>query len=309
MTTSDQQLHELYLELAEIQANHGKAAEAADHFALAMYYARRMGNAAKVSACKERIVACHPTHVAAHESSAPLFFAQLLIRYPADEAAQTLSLLRRAGLATSAMKPAPATAPAVEFVAEATPAWMASPPESGPAPASFFGDLGTGSGPSVDWTAPHAARPAAHAAAISSLHLENHHLYDLGAATRPAAGRLVDDYMAKEQLFPPSKSRITEVGFWGSAIHVLGVFAILVGTSAVGFFGYELYPKLSRFDVRGLVHSLMNGKESPARAWARFLRPNEPLLAADAGETAPPPIPAGVPQISMSDSDAPPSMK
>jgi hypothetical protein len=89
--TSDWRLYQLYLEFGEAQDRRGRTGEAADAFALALYYARRMNDSARIHECRQLVLARNPNHVAGQAVSAPLFFAQLLMRYPADEVELALS--------------------------------------------------------------------------------------------------------------------------------------------------------------------------------------------------------------------------
>lgn len=107
--STDQQLFDLYMELAETQHPRGRRNEAADAYALCVYYARRLGNPELAEHCRRLVRECHPHHVIAQEYSAPLFFAQLLMRYPAEDAQETLFMIRKAESA-----PAPAPEPVVE---------------------------------------------------------------------------------------------------------------------------------------------------------------------------------------------------
>jgi hypothetical protein len=93
--TSKEELQSIYFELADFKARAGQLPEAADCYALALYYARRVGNQPLADLCKEQILACHPNHVAVRENNAPLFFAQLLMRYPAEECSAELQRLKR----------------------------------------------------------------------------------------------------------------------------------------------------------------------------------------------------------------------
>lgn len=138
MSGTDPQLYTLYRQLAQIQSRHGRAGEAADHYALALYYARRLGKAEEMRFCRAQILGLQPNHAAVSETPAPLLFAQLLIRYPADEAATKLDLMRHAGLAGEALGEAEASlaheeaAPALTpFATEAHDRGAASPPRVG----------------------------------------------------------------------------------------------------------------------------------------------------------------------------------
>lgn len=105
---SKEELQSLYFELGDALAQKGQLADAADSYALAMYYAKRGGNAALADLCREQILICHPNHVVIRENSAPLFYAQLLMRYPADESKVQLERIK----AELASKPAAPLTPA-----------------------------------------------------------------------------------------------------------------------------------------------------------------------------------------------------
>jgi len=89
--TSDWRLYQLYMEFGEAQDRRARATEAADAYALALYYARRLNDPARINECRQLVVSRSPNHIAAQQVSAPLFFAQLLMRYPADEVEMMLS--------------------------------------------------------------------------------------------------------------------------------------------------------------------------------------------------------------------------
>lgn len=90
---SDQRLYELYLEFAEANGRRAQTGEAADAYSLALYYARRLGDAEKIDHCRDQVAQLNPNHILSHQTSAPLFFAQLLMRYPADEVQHALSIM------------------------------------------------------------------------------------------------------------------------------------------------------------------------------------------------------------------------
>jgi hypothetical protein len=141
--TSKEELQSIYFELADFKARAGQLPEAADCYALALYYARRVGNQPLADLCREQILACHPNHVAVRENNAPLFFAQLLMRYPAEECSVELQRLKK----ERATQPTatPAANPAKRFdYAHPAPTMMASheaPPTipANPAHPSHFG--------------------------------------------------------------------------------------------------------------------------------------------------------------------------
>lgn len=89
--TSDWRLYQLYMEFGEAQDHRARPSEAADAYALALYFARRLNDPARIQECRKLVLARNPNHVAAQAVSAPLFFAQLLMRYPADEVEMMLT--------------------------------------------------------------------------------------------------------------------------------------------------------------------------------------------------------------------------
>lgn len=128
MATSDQRLQQLYLDLAQMQAGYGDPNRAADAYALALYYARRRGDVTLASECREQVRRHNPRHVIARDGSAPLFFAQLLLRYPADEVEQEIDHLRRR--ATEPADTGAEVAPATPWQTQARGATPEAPPQA-----------------------------------------------------------------------------------------------------------------------------------------------------------------------------------
>jgi hypothetical protein len=89
--TPDWRLYQLYMEFGEAQDRRSRQGEAADAYALALYFARRLNDPARIHECRQLVLSRNPNHVAAQAVSAPLFFAQLLMRYPADEVEMMLT--------------------------------------------------------------------------------------------------------------------------------------------------------------------------------------------------------------------------
>ena len=102
---SKEELQSLYFEFGDALAQKGQLADAADSYALAMYYAKRGGNSALADLCREQILVCHPNHVVIRENNAPLFYAQLLMRYPADESKAQLERIKQELAAKPAVTP------------------------------------------------------------------------------------------------------------------------------------------------------------------------------------------------------------
>jgi hypothetical protein len=312
-SSSDQQLHTLYWDLAELHCVGGRRSEAADHFALALYYARRMSNAERVEAARRRVVECSPQHLAAREVSAPLFFAQLLIRYPADEAAHSLGMMRRSTKTSASLEHSVGIMASTHvddpfFSSHAN----AGLPQLDPLPDPFFDsrspfDLGASSPighPVEPRVESDPSSPSRTRGGTIPPEFENHHLYDLGSSSPvigSAADRIVDDYMKPEKIFTPphSKETFAEPGFWGTVLNGLTFMTILIGMSSVGFFGYELYPRLVRLDGPTLVkHAQRHWK--PVTTDGAF----DPIDDSDAESEnwaiAPPTM---EPRIGMNDSD------
>jgi hypothetical protein len=143
--TSKEELQSIYFELADFKARAGQLPEAADCYALALYYARRVSNQPLADLCREQILACHPHHVAVRENNAPLFFAQLLMRYPAEECSAELARLKKERAAQPITQATPAEAQPKRFdYAHPAPSMMASheaPPTipANPAHPAHFG--------------------------------------------------------------------------------------------------------------------------------------------------------------------------
>lgn len=261
LASTDQQLHELYWELGQAQAECGRQVEAADSYALALYYARRLGDADLMKRCRARIVEAHPTHLGGKESPAPLFFAQLLIRYPADEAAHALSLLKRTSLGDD-WPVSPSFPVELTTVHRPTPSSMDRPfSVAGETP---FADLLESAVPSAPGgrdprSLPESREPASSGSLSGQSNFENHHVYDLGTGSIPveAPSRAVDDFFFEPSLLPDKRESWSEMGFWGSALQVFGSLTAIAGVVALGFFSYELIPTLARFDAREVVQSLV----------------------------------------------------
>lgn len=226
--SSDLQLHQLYLELGEAHASRHRSHEAADAYALSMYYARRVGDDLRVRRCRELIAACNPNHVSVQTTSAPLFFAQLLMRYPADEVERTLAALKtdRAAGGTATL----------------------AHPELPPLPA-YRGYRGG------DYAAPN--RPVAVA-------VENHHALELHDASvrRPRAGA-VDDLVLGDADWPARSPRLELPTPIQKVINFFSLMTILGCMGLIGFFGYTLFPVLWTLNVDRMVGRFL-GEERDA---------------------------------------------
>ena len=71
--TSDWRLYQLYMEFGEAQDRRARVNEAADAYALALYYARRLNDPARINECRQLVLSRSPNHIAGQAVSAPLF--------------------------------------------------------------------------------------------------------------------------------------------------------------------------------------------------------------------------------------------
>jgi len=132
---SKEELQSLYFEFGDALAQKGQLADAADSYALAMYYAKRGGNGALADLCREQIIICHPNHVVIRENSAPLFYAQLLMRYPADESKVQLERIKQELASTPPPPLTPAQALSMMEPMNQTSSMVMADFEPAPAPA------------------------------------------------------------------------------------------------------------------------------------------------------------------------------
>ncbi|QDU64052.1 hypothetical protein Pan216_49400 [Planctomycetes bacterium Pan216] len=117
----DQRLHELYKQLGEHQAAQGQTSEAADSYALALYFAHRTRRPDLVAYCRIQVAQLNPDHVLVREESAPLLNAQLLLRIPPQKAEGLLAKLKQQPLTTTPETTAlPEPAPAALMAATAS---------------------------------------------------------------------------------------------------------------------------------------------------------------------------------------------
>jgi hypothetical protein len=295
----DRQLFRIYYQMAEVYAQSGRSAEAADGYALALYYARRLEDHKAEQECRTLVARHHPRHVAAGDKAEPLFFAQLLIRYPADEAQQFLqSYSDRRRQSASARSSYTVIASAAPFspslgVITTQPQPQGSIPalnttvavadgpgptftNPAPQPALAFEMAPTTpknepivEQPSVlthnDTITPTAPSPTAPAT------IEHHHVFDLGtraASEQVESLRAVEDVLLRQSSDAEIDFDEPERSALASAINVVAACAVFIGFAAIGFFAYELNPIVSRWDLSGLVERIGQTQ------WADLLRQN-----------------------------------
>ncbi|MFO0944855.1 MAG: hypothetical protein U1D30_02745 [Planctomycetota bacterium] len=284
--STDHQLQQLYRDLAEAHRGMGQGAKAADSYALALYYARRIGDVEQVRDCRQKISDCNPSHIVCRESTAPLFFAQLLMRNPPDEAEQTLRSLQAS---RSTPKPSPSATSTLDIDPFAyaridpmdgvTEIPFDFPPlEKTPAPE-----------PTLEWQG-EPSKPALSPKTAGTEGLDNHHLFSFAksenplprdpapledlfglrsaAATMQATPMAVDDYIFEESSPNADAEQRETYSFASSLIQGASILTLIVGTACVTFFGYELYPTMKNLDVPRLLarfeKAVLKPKNEPA---------------------------------------------
>lgn len=283
---TDEQLHQLYRDLAEAQRGLGQGAKAADSFALALYYARRVGDVEQVRECRQKISDCNPGHIVCRESTAPLFFAQLLMRNPPDEAEQALRALqagrgpaRSSVAAVSTLEIDPFAYARVDPMDGVTEIPFDFPADSSPQPAE----------PKLDWQS-EARQPPTTTTGTEGL--DNHHLFSFTKVEKPtprepapledlfglksvvvpqATPSAVKDYLFEEPAGATSPGDAAREETWSGAasvIHAASILTLILGAACVSFFGYELYPTVKKLDVPRLVarfeQAVLKSKSEPA---------------------------------------------
>ncbi len=133
-STSD--LYELYEKLGNLLEQRRRGKDAADFLALAIYYARQEKHDAKTHELTERIRVLNPNHVLLRDPKSPLFFAQLLMRYPADEAERICTTLERQPIPEPVLPPAPPPKPKPIETSRAVVESADAPPEAGLGPST-----------------------------------------------------------------------------------------------------------------------------------------------------------------------------
>ena len=252
--SADRQLFQLYMELGDAQTQRQRPQEAADAYGLALYYARRTGDAFAVQRCRELVLARSPNHVAGQAISAPLFFAQLLMRYPADEAAQALAELRGGG--------------------------VAAPPLP---PAAFNLDIGPSGEPARGGDLGKPPFPGA-----TATNFEAHHVFDLGG---PMPAPREDFHLREAGLLEDRAA--PRRGARSAALDVLSYLAIAVGVGGGVFFATRLYPTLAGIDFSRALRPLETPTPAAAPAREapvpKKITPEPPTAPAET--VAPPPKP------------------
>jgi len=214
--TSDWRLYQLYMEFGEAQDQRGRSPEAADAYALALYYARRLNDAARIHECRQLVLERNPNHVAGQAVSAPLFFAQLLMRYPADE----VELALTGGRSETSARVA---------VADEIPSAEARPERT--------------------FRQAHAAKPRFDHASMSRHHAEPS--FD-GYSTSHGRGEVDGDVLlADAGLLDDrdngSKSAIPDLS---AALKALAAGTIASGLLLVAYAGYSLYPMINKMNAQ-----------------------------------------------------------
>lgn len=300
---SKEELQTLYFELGDALAREGRLAEAADVYAIAMYYARRTGNQSLAELCREQVLTCHPNHVGAREESAPLFFAQLLMRYPAEDAQRRLDELNAASNSKgvcgwtvplpggSFETPAPGVmaspepAPPDSSILAHNPSAAPSPPKPRPAPAAVAAlDLPeyAPSPPTRGRTnnslaalfadvpvAPPASSPASTPrggwAGAAPGEIEQHHAF---ASAGPRAHRAMDDFETHESPRPAPRSTQRQYDEGMTWLNPIAAVLALAGAIAAGFFAYRLYPEIMRIEQKQ-ARSALDAAFQDVSLWCR----------------------------------------
>lgn len=280
--TTDGKLQALYFELGQHQKRCGELAKAADTYALALYYAKRTTNRELVQRCREEVALCNPSHIVCRESSAPLYFAQLLMRHPPEEAEQELQEMRQRQT-TSALAPAHSASAPGTSVDELF-QYAKVDPNCG-----IF-ELGATSAPSdapTAWltaieeealqrpeplpeTLPQLETPQRKATAFKTETMEAHHIYPHSTPTEPSTEiptKAVDDYLFASQPSPRrAETEEVEESWMANLIHTGAVASLLLGVAAIGFFSVELYKSRARLDPARIVKQIRqaNDRTGPA---------------------------------------------
>jgi hypothetical protein len=215
--TSDWRLYQLYMEFGAAQDRRNRVNEAADAYALALYYARRLNDPARVNECRQLVLTRSPNHVAGQAVSAPLFFAQLLMRYPADEVEHMLAGGR----------------PAVAVAEEAPP--IDPPPEE-----RTFRRTQT-------------IKPTYEGVAQSSAHHHSEPTFAGGMRPEPRPF-VTDDVLLSDadplDEEPDAPRRKTTVADLSAAVKALAAGSITSGLLLVAYIGYSIYPMVNPVQVR-----------------------------------------------------------
>lgn len=265
---SDQHLFHLYRELGDLQSARQRPALAADAYALALYYARRMGDVELAASCQQQVIAHHPQHVAAQTQSAPLFFAQLLMRYPADEVQKTVAEMRQASATPAVTVPfeVPTTQLSMPITGTGTVAATAPPApptvelsEQPTLPSFQLDELSTAKTESPVLPFPFRPQPP------EPEQFEQHHVFDLGSGemgSRAQSLRLTEEFLHPHtQSAESSEPDSSEIGL---AIHFAAVCAVVVGLISIGYFTVQLVPVLTKERVQKVVRTMIAPTEEQA---------------------------------------------
>ena len=260
---SDQQFYGLYMELAGALACRERSAEATDAYALALYYARRMGNRPLVDFCRGMIAEHNPSHVACRESSAPLFFAQLLMRYPIEKAHAMLADLKD--------EADDETAPFGSVIPFESPAPATDEP-SAAVPIKPYFSLGDPTVPENRGS--RATRERSH-----------HH-----RPAPPTPDRTIDLRSRRpvSSVARPKRAPRSAVGappsLGSRALHAFSVLLVGVGLVAIAFFGAALAPRVNRTEIGRAVKVI--GDSAAFRRLRSTLEIDDPASTPDSATIA-----------------------
>lgn len=286
--SSDIELHGLYLEFADAQRGVGQMARAADSYALALYYAKRIGDVARVRRCREQVAVCNPDHVVCRESSAPLFFAQLLLRYPPEEVAERLEAMKSGvwladndPLASMGDGAGSGSEPSESFVDPMTYARINAADgifetdysgrnSAAPAAPTARAVPETPADPGFPRPEPFARlEPVPATSDTSSARqgtlADRHHLYVPGHGSTDEVGDFrmprgfttavqpADDYQFAQP--PKTRSSAGRPSLFTTGLDVMSVLTLVIGIISVGFFGSQIHPTLTRagIDVESML--------------------------------------------------------
>lgn len=300
--SSDVELHGLYLEFADAQRGVGQMARAADSYALALYYAKRLGDVTRVRRCREQVALCNPDHVVCRESSAPLFFAQLLLRYPPEEVAERLEAMK-SGVWLADTDPFAAMGDGAEHGARAEVAdpfldpmtyarisaadgiietdYSARNPtaSAAPAPRSVPETPADPSQPRPEpfaWPEPAGANSGASSTRQTTV-ADRHHLYVPGQGSTSEVGDFrmprgfttavqpTADYQFAE---PPKATRsgAARPSLFTTGVNAVSALTVVIGIISVGFFASQIHPTLTRagIDLESMLSRATGAKTGSA---------------------------------------------
>lgn len=233
-SASDARLYQLYFDFGTVQQQRNRPSEAADAFALALYYARRLGDTHRVSQCRELVLERNPNHLGAQPVSAPLFFAQLLMRYPVDEVEQALAFSTPANQMTASSTATFGETYRPESIAGVRPPM----PNLAQDPSSTGNRTGIQIGPFE----------AHHVLNIRSQSIGSTH------AEQPVTG--TDDFLIEESGVLDHDDDFTARSVPTTLLDWLARGTIVFGVIVLTYLAAELYPRLRNIDTRQWVRSL-----------------------------------------------------